>query len=46
MDRFLPSRIEKCPLIDALIEFRFEAAIAKSAVFGVCLLYTSDAADE
>lgn len=35
MDRFLPSRIEKCPLIDALIEFRFEAAIAKSAVFGV-----------
>ena len=34
MDRFLPSRIEKCPLIDALIEFRFEAAIAKSAVFG------------
>ena len=29
------SRIEKCPLIDALIEFRFEAAIAKSAVFGV-----------
>lgn len=35
MDRFLPSRIEKCPLIDALIEFRFEADIAKSAVFGV-----------
>ena len=35
MDRFLPSRIEKCPLFDALIEFRFEAAIAKSAVFGV-----------
>lgn len=35
MDGFLPSRIEKCPLIDALIEFRFEAAIAKSAVFGV-----------
>ena len=35
MDRFLLSRIEKCPLIDALIEFRFEAAIAKSAVFGV-----------
>lgn len=31
----MPSRIEKCPLIDALIEFRFEAAIAKSAVFGV-----------
>ena len=30
MDRLLPIRIEACPLIDALIEFRFEAAIKKS----------------
>ena len=35
MDRLLPIRIEACPLIDALIEFRFEAAITKSAVFGI-----------
>ena len=31
----MPIRIEACPLIDALIEFRFEAAITKSAVFGI-----------
>ena len=33
MDRLLPIRIEACPLIDALIEFRFEAAITKKRSF-------------
>lgn len=35
MDRLLPLKLGVCPLIDALIEFRFEAGVTKSAVFGM-----------
>ncbi len=35
MCKQLPSKIEICPLIDALIEVRFEALWAPSAVFGL-----------
>lgn len=35
MCKQLPSKIEPCPLIDALIEIRFEALWAPSAVFGL-----------
>lgn len=31
----LPIRLEKCPLIDCIIEVRFETNIVNSAVFGV-----------
>lgn len=31
----LPKKIEPCPIIDALIEIRFETSIFKSAVFGL-----------
>ena len=31
----LPASIEKCPIIDALIELRFEAKVNPSAVFGM-----------
>lgn len=35
MESLLPIKIESCPLIDALIEFRFEVNITRSAVFGI-----------
>lgn len=35
METRIPNRIENCPLIDALIELRFDPQIDKSAVFGV-----------
>ena len=31
----LPIRLEKCPLIDCIIEVRFDTNIVNSAVFGV-----------
>lgn len=31
----LPIRLEKCPLIDCIIEVRFDTNIVKSAVFGL-----------
>jgi len=31
----LPTRIEKCPIIDALVELRFEASVNANAVFGL-----------
>lgn len=31
----LPLRLEKCPLVDALIEIRFETSIIGSAIFGI-----------
>lgn len=35
MRTVLPSKIEHCPIIDALIEIRFNAKINRNAVFGV-----------
>lgn len=35
MCKRLPSKIEACPIIDALIEIRFEPMVARSAVFGL-----------
>lgn len=31
----MPLRLEKCPLVDALIEIRFESSIIGSAIFGI-----------
>ena len=35
MSKKLPLRLEKCPLVDALIEIRFESSIIGSAIFGI-----------
>ena len=35
MSKKLPLRLEKCPLVDALIEIRFESSIISSAIFGI-----------
>lgn len=35
MDKKLPIRTEKCPIIDALIEIRFETPLFPNAVFGL-----------
>ncbi len=35
MNKRLPLRLEKCPLVDALIEIRFETSIIGSAIFGI-----------
>lgn len=35
MNKKIPSRLEKCPLVDALIEIRFESSIIGSAIFGI-----------
>ena len=35
MNKRMPLRLEKCPLVDALIEIRFESSIIGSAIFGI-----------
>lgn len=35
MDNVLPITLEKCPIVDSLIEIRFEANFFKNAVFGL-----------
>ena len=35
MNKRMPLRLEKCPLVDALIEIRFESSIIGSAKFGI-----------
>jgi len=35
MKKRMPLRLEKCPLVDALIEIRFESSIIGSAIFGI-----------
>ena len=39
MNEKLPAKVENCPIIDALIEIRFETTLVRSAVFGV--IYSS-----
>lgn len=38
----LPSQLDKCPLVDALIEIRFETTIVGSAIFGLIYNLISD----
>ena len=38
----LPTRLDKCPLVDALIEIRFESSIVGSAIFGIIYNHISD----
>jgi len=35
MNNTVPSKLEKCPIVDALIEIRFESPFPKSVIFGM-----------
>lgn len=38
----IPKKLSKCPLVDALIEIRFEASVPNSAVFGMIYSHLKD----